>query len=107
MDERIELMAREASQAQRMTLECLKVATEQMITLIANDTLRTEEGRAGACEHHAKHIGIAKQLMKSFVPKALVMKDELKALGQSDKQAEILTDIWMAKVLMQLEKHRV
>lgn len=107
MDERIEIMAREAVQAQRMTLECLKAATEQMITLVANDTLRTEEGRVGACEHHAKHIGIAKQLMKSFVPKALVMKDELKALGQSDKQAEVLTDIWMAKVLMQLEKHRV
>lgn len=63
------------------------------------DHFDSKDGKIAALKHHGIYMGLAAQFKGNVIPHAIQMKQDLTAIMGSAKSAEVMTDIWLAKVI--------
>lgn len=93
---------------QKIIAQALYDATDQMTRLTKN--LNTKGQKIAALEHHGLYIGIGDAFMDRVAPKAASMTEELmerhRQAGSNfpEREAQMLTDIWLSKVFIEIGK---
>ncbi len=95
-------------QGERITMVAAAQASDQMAKLTGK--LNTKGRKIEALRAHALYMGIGSAFMKEIAPLMKVMAQELidehkkKGLEFSKDEADILADLWLAKIFMQIDK---
>lgn len=90
------------TQGKKIARRAAAEAALQMTKMIPN--LKSPEAKIEALRHHSLHMGIGIEFIKTIAPKGESMEQELLDIGVSKNEAGVLSEIWMAKVFIQLGK---
>jgi hypothetical protein len=102
-------IAKAQTLGQKITRDATLAATDQMVKLMAGK-FRTKEQKIATLEHHAFHMGIGKEFMGATLELAQSMTKDLVKMHRehgsdfTEEGAQVLTDLWLAKVFMEIEK---
>jgi hypothetical protein len=78
------------------------MATAGMAKMLANTS--SQSGKIEMLRHHALYLGIAARLEQEVFPMAKRMIEDLTRLTDNKDHAEMLTRIWLAKVVRDIVK---